>query len=442
MTDFASGSILTAAQLNDAFSGKADQSEFSPVKSSVDLITSGSAPIPSILTGNEVIPGSLGTGLIGLSSLALAKLAVQAGPDGSFNFSPTKLPKWRAALGRVRAGTGNGKILCLGDSTTAGAWSNGSWMANALVKSYPKQLASMLSGSGVPANGEGVMGGHNWAAGNSGLTSYDPRLALGGNWAINTGTLTLGSESISITSGSGTLSFTPSIQVDTFEIYFISNSGLGSFTANFNGGSTISTVATGGASGVGRAIVSGALGANTLNIAPTGSGAIYIVGFVAFNSAVKQISVINAGWVGALASDVGSQSSPWASANAIPTVSPDLTIIDCSINDWNNSTPVNIYKSAMQQAINQAQLSGDVILMTGAPSNTSAASNGQMAAIVGANYGLALSNNVPLIDTVARWISWGVSNPLGFYGSGEIIHPSGPGYADISQSVAARLLSV
>lgn len=411
------------------------------VASTLAALTSGTLPAAAPLSGNEELVVS-GYPLKSTTTLAIAQLAVQTGYQGSFNFSPNHLPHWRAAMGRVRSASGSAKVLCIGDSTTAGAWSNGSYSGNAFVKSYPKQLAALLASAGVAANGEGFMGGHNWGGGNAGLTGYDPRISLGGSWAINPGVLSLGCETYSPATGSGTFGFTPSVPVDTFEVYYAQNDSLGSFTTAFNGGATLATVATAGAGGVAKAVIKGALGANTLNITPVGNGSLYLIGVVAYNSAVNQVSVINAGWVGGIASNIADLSSPWASAQVIPTIAPDLTIIDCSINDANTGTPVSTYQGYMQQLITQALRFGDVILMTGAPSNTPAATNGQLAAIVGTNYGLALSNFVPLVDTVGRWVSWASANPLGFYGTGENVHPSGAGYSDIAQSVARSLLSV
>lgn len=404
-------------------------------------IADATAPDVGTLSGAENIPVGA-DGLKKTTTDALAKYALRAGQIGAFNFTPTNLSRWRAALGRVRAGTGTGKLLCIGDSTTRGAWSNGSWSGNAFAKAYPYQLASMLQGAGVSANGEGFMGGGNWNAGTGGAIGYDPRISLNGSWALNNAVKSLGCETFAITSGGGTFSFAPSTPVDTFEIFYASNAGLGSVNVAFNGGATTTTFATSGSAGVGKAVVQTALGMNTLQMTPAGNGAVYIIGINAYASTKHQVSVINAGWVGGLASNIADMSSPWASGQAIPIVAPDLSIIDCSINDWNAPTTAAAYRYYMQQAITQARVSGDVILMSGAPSNTAAASNGKMAEIVGVLYDLAQTNDIPLIDIVSRWVSWGVSNPLGFYGAGEIVHPSGSGYADIAQSAVARLLSV
>ena len=54
--------------------------------------------------------------------------------------------------------------------------------------------------------------------------------------------------------------------------------------------------------------------------------------------------------------------------------------------------------------------------------------------------GLAQINNSGYLDGFDRWVSWTISNALGFYANNE--HPSGLGCADIAQAVFLVLSNI
>jgi hypothetical protein len=65
-----------------------------------------------------------------------------------FDGASPPLPRFRAALGAVRAGAGNARIFCFGDSTTAG-FSASFPGADMFAQSYPAQLARCLRRNGA-----------------------------------------------------------------------------------------------------------------------------------------------------------------------------------------------------------------------------------------------------------------------------------------------------
>ena len=72
---------------------------------------------------------------------------------------PGNLKKWRNALTRVRTGAGNARVLCLGDSTTFGAYSNGGADTGDLTtNSYPALLAGLFNSAGINAHRNSFMG--------------------------------------------------------------------------------------------------------------------------------------------------------------------------------------------------------------------------------------------------------------------------------------------
>lgn len=333
-----------------------------------------------------------------------------------------KLPNWRKAVAKVRRGTANARLLCVGDSTTAGYL--GSVSTSNGLGAYPVQLASQLTARGLTANSHNFIGNKNWPSG--GLGGNDSRLTTSGS--ISQTIKSAGGYLMNWTAAGG-LTFTPTASVDTFDVWYVQNAA-GSFTINLDGGAN-TTVNTAGTTNLLKATITGSLGAHTLNLAWV-SGTIFILGVEAYNSAAKEVSVLNSGAYGWIASDwnPGSVTSKWQSANAISAISPDLTIICLTINDANTPTSESTYKTNLQIIIDAAKVTGDVILMTGVPTSRAAQPN-----IERYMRELAVLNDVPLIDLSARWSNYTTSNALGFYA--DTTHPNALGQSDVAAAIAA-----
>ena len=216
-----------------------------------------------------------------------------------FNFAPQNLKKWRAALAKAKAGTSNARILCLGDSTTQGVGSNGASTGNLTPLSYPSQLAGLFSAAGINAHWNSFCGDSN--SGQS-RDTLDSRIALSGNmvqyysptstYACPGGGM-LGASS----STSSKLAFTPTVNVDTFKVWYVAGP-TGTFSMDIGGsGTTNINVNNGGVFTILSSTIAGSLASNTLNIKWV-SGAFFIVAVEAWDSSKKWVSVMNAGWSG------------------------------------------------------------------------------------------------------------------------------------------------
>lgn len=385
------------------------------------------------LTNNPAVPLTTALDLAIADFLRIAGGGSVLAP-GAFNFKQTNLSNWRAA----RA-AGAGRVLCVGDSTTAGIWSNGSFNVDGVVKSYPTQFTTLLNGAAVPASAHSFMGGHNIGT-VAQATAFDPRLAAVGDVSTDINVGVLGGDPY-VLNTTGVLKFTPTGPVDTYDVFYATKSGLGGFVASFDGAPGGLIVATGSAEGVGKSTVRGTFGQHTLTLTANNTGVVYVIGIVAYTSAARTLDVVNAGWSGGKITNMANAVNGWSSANAIPAVAPALTVIDCTINDWLNATPIADYTVAMQALITKAKASGDVVLMIGPPTGGTV-NAAQVAGITGANYGLASQNNLPVFDVPARWGSYAAANARGFYGAGEVVHPSALGYGDIASGLTASLLAV
>jgi lysophospholipase L1-like esterase len=278
--------------------------------------------------------------------------------------------------------------------------------------------------------------GTNGTVGPPTLASYDPRIVDPTNWA--SGNTAIGNTLLNeLSPNTDTLSFTPTTNVDTFLIFYVKNSLAGTFTWNINGGSNTSVNANNATAAIGIATATGTLGSNTLNVQRSSGGNAYIIGMIAYNSAAKEISIINAGFSAGKISDLVANSLVYETFPMVATLAPDLSIIDCTINDWNAGTDVATFTSNTQSLITQCLAYGDVLLITGVPTSTAMTSIAQQAEYIGAYVNLAYVNKVNLINMTQQWGSWAAGNALGYYTNN--VHPNTLGYATQGALVAAFL---
>jgi len=356
--------------------------------------------------------------------------------SGNFNIGAPQLNHWRKAVANVRAGLGRGRLIFVGDSTTlgTGAGTGGLYDLNA---AYPKSFPSALSvilGNFVSTSFNSLAG---FQQGQVAYATYDVRATLGANWA-NSSSESLGAGFFQYTSGAvNNLSFAPAGAFDTIVVYYYSSAPAGSATVNVDGGSSLGALTTGGTqTGAKSLSVTTTKGTHTVNVVPDNNGTLYVDAIVTYDSTTPAIDIIQGGHFGAkivdLVNDAGS-----AAFIPLQKFAPDLTIINCTINDSNAGTSLSSYTTNMQSLITEAELTGDVLLMVGPPSNTTAATNGTLNQYIAVLRQLAISNNIGLLNIAQRWTSYAVTNPLMPYF--DTLHPEAAGYQDIGSALAGVL---
>lgn len=354
---------------------------------------------------------------------------------GLLNFRRSSLLNWKVARDNARSGKSNGVILALGDSTTVGFGSQGASFVNMKSGSWSTQLAAALSAGGVLSASQNCFCDFGYT---TNAPTYDPRLSVA-SWTLNSGVQAMAGQTWSASSAAGNLSFTPSVQTDTCDIYYVTNTTTGSFNANVNGG-TNTLVNSGVAAGYGKLTISGSLGSNTYNVAFASGASVFIVGFNAYNSAAKQISVLNFGQGGATSAQI--LNNVWASPNAlIGVLAPALTIVQLGINDWLQGTGNSGLSSNVQTLITAAKPSGDVLLLTpiqGSPANEPFVTQQPYLDVYPQ---LALANNEVMLDVNRRWGGFLTANNNGFYYA-DGTHGSLSGYADEAAALAKILMVV
>lgn len=355
-----------------------------------------------------------------------------------------KLPKWRAALAKVRNGQSNAKLLCLGDSTTLGSGSTGvvGYAASGYLKNIPSKLANALNAVGIPANNNGVFGSGNIAT-LAALTTFDPRWSGPASWAPTDLTDSLCRYVLRNNTALTTLSFTPAEQVDTFEVFYSKSPLAAGFDLSINAGAATNYDNYNASPVTAIATITDTLGTNTLNITRTTSGvnatgSVYILGVRAYNSAVKTVEVIRAGCSGAKVQDYILQTNPWNARNMLKdSLQPDLTLICLGINDWVAQTNLTTWKTNLNSIITSAKETGDVIIVTPVPSADSVRIASVQQTYVDAIIELAETNGILCVDLWNRFGSYTVANNNGYYT--DTSHPNGAGYQDC---VAAEMLMI
>lgn len=323
-------------------------------------------------------------------------------PRRRSGFSPN-LAEWRAAKALMAAGTRNAKLLALGDSTVRGISATSSW---------PGYLAALLShGSrssvcGSTTSDTGLTIGAGWAAAN---------VSIGGlNWETNTAV--------------APISYTPSNSVNSFDVWYIDFVGAGDFTLDIDGAGT-TTITPTGVKGFRRATITtgGAAGTKTLNILRV-SGYASIVLITGYDSATKEVSVVNSGVSGYKAANWAQTGDPWLPRQAIVTYAPDLTIIGLTINDWIAATNTTDYTTQMGQIIEACQTTGDVILLTGVPTDPATTSILQQQTYIDINIALGVTYGCDVINMTQRWGSFAAADANGWML--DYAHPTDSGYVN------------
>lgn len=356
----------------------------------------------------------------------------------AYNCTPQNLSHLRAAEVRVKSGSGNGTFVFVGDSTSYGSWGGPGNIDTGDLQTYntSNRFSELLNDAGVNANSNNFLGGGSNSFENR-LTT-DPRLTFGAGWQVLSGALTTGGGIISLQtqSTSSAMTFTPTILVNTFKVWYAVAPDGATFSVDIDGGSATNTNSNGSNNTGSVTITSASLGKHSLNIkyVSGASAEVYIIGVQAWNSAAPVLNIVNAGFPGGKISDaIAAPSTPWAAFATIPLLAQDATFVQLGLNDQNSGVSTATYKSGYQTLITQALTSGgDVILVTPSVQN-----NGSTAVIrqayVEANRQLAASNNLCLIDNYARWVSYANANALGMMAN--TLHPNLLGYADEAQSI-------
>lgn len=384
----------------------------------------------------------------GVNQYYSIEVAGQPSAPGASLAMSSQLGKWRNVLAKVRAGTGRGRIVLVGDSTTAGAGAGTSGQTN-LVGAQPlnrtMNLAARLAALGIPTQTHSFMADQYTAKTSVTLPQYDPRISIGTNWQqLSSSNYTvLGGYMLRNNSTSGVLGFTPTAAIDNFTVYYIRNGGLGTATVNVDGGASLGTINANGAASIQSQSFSVTRGSHQIQIVGA-TAQFYLIGIVAWDSTQVAVDLITCGMWGATSADFINNANFWnpGSSGALAFLGQDLSILQFTINDSNLGIgQLPLYTANMSGVISGLKAQGDLIVESGIPSNTSQATDGvTLPAFVASLRSMATMNGCNFFDIGARLQSYAVANGLGWmYDS---VHANAIGYQDIAQAEAILLASI
>lgn len=392
-------------------------------------------PVANLSDAPVVTPASIG------AEPAISRTGVQAGtvlgydgtnlafsatvaPGPTYNLTPQNLKRLRRALGRVTAGTASALIACMGDSTTES-------VQVGAVASWPVFLSKSLSAAGSPSAVTWVL---------PKTQAPDPRVVV---TTLSTGASGWG--------GTGTLVYSPStqnmngpVQVDTFEIYADNIT----YTVSVNGSAAVSHTAPLNTTGAeDKYVVSCTRGtANVLTVNVSGGGG-FVSALRAYDSTTPVVEIANCGLQGTTSNYWLPNQQVWVGSQFVSlNMKPDCTIIDLGINDADPAYNVSVstFQSQMTSVVNYMQTGGsDVILKSMAPTQSTFNSGTQYPLEVSyqpALKSLSASSGSPLFDGFARWQSFEISSPFGYYSDAR--HPAIFGNADLGRGIAAAIRTV
>jgi lysophospholipase L1-like esterase len=339
----------------------------------------------------------------------------------------SQLPTWRAKLSDVFNGTGDARVLLVGDSTTWGAYGT-NFPDNTTTSGWPALMSKMLP-TYLPASS-----GTATSQGQGGTP--DSRVVLTGAFVNQNLYAGFGHQSWAV-DGSGTLVFTPGdgLSYDSFVIY----------TQGGHGGGTLSAQATGGSStnivvpwtnnvGVTTVTAASAGTSNSVTLSWVSGTSVQVLGIEAFSSSVHRIRFAN---VAVSGSSTGAWSDSVTSLTAIKGWAPDLTIIMLGINDAQTGVSASAYSANIQAIISAAKISGDVVIMSSVPSDPSLSSTVALEKQYDSVLpGLAATNGIPFLDMFNRF-GGAFSSPL----MTNTLHPNPAGYADMARFVYSYLFN-
>ena len=341
---------------------------------------------------------------------------VQISPNGFANNGALNTAL-RAMITGVRAGTRRGRIVWKGDSTIVGQGAGTGapyFLGGAQTNRVPAALAALLSAAGIPTLDNAMVADNGMlqAGGSYPLATYDPRFVDGGNGAAFQIAQDFAGGGYRAT-GTGADSFTPTVAVNRFEVVIFNSN---SFNLTFLiDGAVPSSVTISGSSGSPAATAAG----NVVTVASPGNGVTRIIVAAAttavhtlswrsnnFNGALRSVMGFASGTpaidqlvhasLGARADQQGkdlSGSNIWGGLDQLGFDAPDLTIIDCGLNEMGQGSSVATYQAALQAMVTRGKVSGDVLLVfpypAAAPYNTNVASYLAAAASVASSSGVS-----------------------------------------------------
>lgn len=356
--------------------------------------------------------------------LSASGVAVLAGLD------PMKLMTWRAARANPDVDT---PVAFVGDSTYAGYITGGGTAQ--FPNSMPQQFAKKLNARGINADTDIRFGCGSSSF--SDLAASDGRIAYTGS-VTQGGLLTAGGNAINVPL-SGTLTFTPEQNVNTYDVWTYAGATGRTFRLTAGTGTPVTVSQTVAGVLTKTTVTADALGIKPLLLDNVTGGTIVVVGIRGYNSGRKAITVFNWGISGARSDQLIDNTDLVGGRRAVyAAIAPKLVFIEGGvINDWRQSIAVATTKANLTTLVGLFKPTASVILTTPNFDNGVAGATAAQESYVTAVREVAAEQAVNIIDLRASHGSFVIGSAAGFYS--DTVHGSKIGYGDQAETLISAL---
>lgn len=301
--------------------------------------------------------GSIG-GAVTAASLARIGAPVPAVETSS----ATALLGWTAARGRLRSGMiDTARIAFVGDSKTmgAGAGTGNGFTVGAFSRSRPARVAALLAAGGLATRTDGFFGCAGLGS-IADLLAYDPRRSGFSGWGG--GSNSLGGAMMSA-GNANPGPFQPGGAVDRCAVFIRNGSDRPGFTLT-KGNESVTLTPSGPSGGFARLEASFATrDAAPIAIARGGtSGNLQLAGLIAWDSSKPGVEIANFGVYGVVSGYQADMTNAFSPAAALASYAPHLTIVNLGTNDIAQGVGMAVWLGNLRIIVQQARLSGSVIL--------------------------------------------------------------------------------
>ena len=339
--------------------------------------------------------------------------------------STASMSSWLDKVAAVRLGTSShAKAVCIGDSTTLGVF-NGATLSS----SYPTALKRRL-GLSLP-----VQDGLAIALPPSTI-GMDSRYAPGG-YSYSSGAGPAGASWVASPGAGSDLTFTPTGNVDTIDVWTYNTSSRGTIAVKIDGAAVASINCAVG-NGWTRNTYTVTAGAHTVALAKPTVADVYILGVDAYLSTVRSVRVANWGVSGSATGSWTNDAGGIFSLSAITAYAPDLSVIMLGINDAAAPVSAATYGTRLSTLIDTCKATGSVVLVSPIQSNPATGRVDDEQAYRDKMYELAASKDVPLIDAFNLYGAYSTSEGLW----ADDLHLTAKGYARLGRMVYNGLMAV
>lgn len=360
------------------------------------------------------------------------------------------MPIWRKALANARSGIAPALLLFAGDSKTSGhgAGSGGTTATNARAYNEAAQVTRILNRRRIKTTmdswlGDQNIGGLAGYTGAAGYTLYDPTITTSGTaWAPDVSASTIGGRFwIGTSGGTGTLTMTPANPFDTFVSAYARTGGSATSLPVTINGVAQTAIDTRGPNDLGLTTFAGVTSGPVVLGAPTGGNAFGVGGY-AYLSSDPGVVVLQGGSLGAAISGFAFAGTAYNTAPAMTKLAPALTVLKCTTNDINGSTPGATYAASLQTVITNVKAYGDLIVVIDTPGSNANYTNGLYDAYIAQIYALCAAAQVNVVDLRAVTAqTYAASNAAGYNYDGTS-HMTRLGYAACAELLAEVIAAV